>query len=150
FIERALAEHRDARWTVLMLHQPFWDTPGEHADWDRVEAWLGDRPCTVLAGHFHNYMQQIRNGHEYITLGVTGGGSALRGIDRGEFDHVMLVSMRAAGPVVANLMLDGVWGSDVHTLAMQKLMGSLDRAVATEPLHVIEERFSAGEQHFTL
>ena len=113
FIERALAEHRDARWTVVMLHQPFWDTPGEHADWDRVEAWLGDRPYTVLAGHFHRYVQQIRHGREYITLGTTGGGSRLRGIDRGEFDHVMLVTMRAGGPVIANLLLDGIHGADV-------------------------------------
>jgi hypothetical protein len=40
----------------------------------------------VLAGHFHRYTEQIRQGREYITLGTTGGGSDLRGIDRGEFD----------------------------------------------------------------
>ena len=150
FIERTLAEHRDARWTVVMLHQPFWDTPGEHADWDRVEAWLGDRPYTVLAGHFHRYVQQIRHGREYITLGTTGGGSRLRGIDRGEFDHVMLVTMRADGPVIANLMLDGIHGADVHTLAMRNLMYALDHAVTTEPQRVVSERFSEGEQRFTL
>jgi len=150
FIERELEQHRDARWTVVMLHQPFWDTPGEHADWDRVEALLGDRPYTVLAGHFHTYTEQIRHGREYITLGVTGGGSPLRGVDRGEFDHVMLVSMRERGPVIANLLLDGVYGADVHTAAMRALMGALDRAVLTEPQHVIGERFSEGEQRFTL
>jgi hypothetical protein len=150
FIESALAEHRDARWTVVMLHQPFWNTPGEHADWDRVEALLGDRPYTVLAGHFHRYVQQLRHGREYITLGTTGGGSRLRGIDRGEFDHVMLVTMRADGPVIANLMLDGIHGADVHTLAMKNLMYALDHAVTTEPQRVVSERFSEGEQLFTL
>ena len=150
FIERALVEHRDARWTVVLLHQPFWDTPGEHADWDRVEAMLGDRPYTVLAGHFHRYVHQVRHGREYITLGTTGGKSDLRGVDRGEFDHVMLVTMRDAGPVIANLMLDGIEGADVHTLAMRNLMWGLDHAVTTEPLHVVSGRFTSGEQIFTL
>jgi len=150
FVERVLAEHRDARWTFVLLHQPFWDTPGEHADWQRVEAWLGDRPATVLAGHFHFYTAQVRSGREYITLGTTGGGSELRGIDRGEFDHVMLVSFRGARPVIANLLLDGVHGSDVFTAAMRNLVGSLDRAVTTEPQRVVSERFGAGEQRFTL
>jgi hypothetical protein len=150
FVERTLAEHRDARWTVVLLHQPFWDTPGEHADWDRVEEWLGDRRYTVIAGHFHRYTQQFRHGHEYITLATTGGGSRLRGIDRGEFDHVMLVTMRDAGPVIANVMLDGIYGADVSTLAMRNLMNAFDRAVTTEPQRVIGERFSAGEQRFKL
>jgi hypothetical protein len=150
FVERVLDEHRDARWTFVMLHQPFWDTPGEHADWQRVEEWLGDRPSTVLAGHFHRYNQQIRQGREYITLATSGGGSDLRGIDRGEFDHVMLVSFRGDRPVIANLLLDGVHGADVFTAAMRSLVGSLDRAVLTEPQRVVGERFSAGEQRFTL
>jgi hypothetical protein len=150
FIERVLADHRDARWTFVLLHQPFWDTPGEHADWQRVEAWLGDRPCTVLAGHFHRYTEQIRQGREYIALGTTGGGSELRGIDRGEFDHVMLVSFRGARPVIANLLLDGVHGADVFTAATRSLVGSLDRAVTTEPQRVVSERFTTGEQRFTL
>jgi hypothetical protein len=150
FVERALAEHRDARWTFVLLHQPFWDTPGEHPDWQRVEAWLGDRPCTVLAGHFHTYTDQIRQGREYITLATTGGGSGLRGVDRGEFDHVMLVSFRGARPVIANLLLDGVHGADVHTAAMRSLIGSLDRAVSTEPLRVVSERFTEGEQRYVL
>jgi hypothetical protein len=150
FIERTLARHRDARWTVVLLHQPFWDTPGEHADWDRVEAWLGDRPYTVVAGHFHRYTEQVRHGREYITLATTGGGSSLRGIDRGEFDHVALVTMRDSGPVIANLMLDGVYGADVRTVATRNLMNAFDRAVTTEPQRVIGERFSEGEQRFTL
>jgi predicted phosphodiesterase len=150
FVERALAEHRDARWTFVLLHQPFWDTPGEHPDWDRVEALLGDRRYTVLAGHFHRYTEQVRHGREYITLGTTGGRSLLRGVDRGEFDHVMLVSMREDGPVIANLVLDGIHGADVHSAAMRALMGSLDRAITTEPQRVIAERFTSGEQRFTL
>ena len=82
----------------MLLHQPFWDTPGGNADWDRVEALLGDRPYTVFAGHFHRYPKRSRHGRDYITLGTTGGGSRLRGIDRGEFDHVTLVTFTARAP----------------------------------------------------
>ena len=151
FIERALAGNADARWTLVFLHQPFWDTPGrQHTDWERVEALLADRRYTVLAGHFHRYTKQIRHGREYITLGTTGGGSRLRGIDRGEFDHVMLVTMSDAGPVVANLLLDGIHDADVHTEAMRSLMWGLDHAVTTQPLVVASERFTTGEQRFAL
>jgi hypothetical protein len=150
YVERVLAEHAGARWTFVLLHQPFWDTPGGNADWERVEALLGDRPYSVLAGHFHRYLKQIRHGREYITLGTTGGGSRLRGIDRGEFDHVMLVTVTDAGPAVANLMLEGIHGSDVFTEPMRDLVGALDVAVATEPLRAEGDLFRAGEQRFAL
>jgi len=150
FVERALTEHRDARWTFVLLHQPFWDTPGDHADWRRVESWLGSRPCTVIAGHFHRYTEQLRDGREYITLATTGGGSRLRGIDRGEFDHVLWVSMRGGRPMIANLLLDGVHGADVYTAAMRDLMNALDRTITTEPQRVVAARFATGDQRFTL
>jgi hypothetical protein len=62
----------------------------------------------------------------------------------------MLVTMRADGPVIANLLLDGIHGADVHTLAMRNLMYALDHAVTTEPQPVVGARFSEGEQRFTL
>ncbi len=150
FAERVLAENADARWTFVFLHQPFWDTPGEHRDWDRVEELLGDRPYTVFAGHFHRYTKHVRHGRDYITLATAGGVSRLRGIARGEFDHVALVTMTGDGPVVANLMLDGIQGADVRTLEERELVTRLDRVVTTEPLEVAGARFRAGEQRFAL
>lgn len=44
----------------------------------------------------------------YYSLATTGGGSKLRGTAYGEFDHVAWVTMKKTGPVVANLLLDGI------------------------------------------
>jgi hypothetical protein len=150
YVERVLAQHADARWTFVLLHQPFWDTPGGNAEWKRIESLLGDRRYTVLAGHFHRYLKQVRHGRDYITLGTTGGASRLRGVDRGEFDHVMLVSVAGGEPAIANLLLDGIRGSDVFTEPMRDLVNALDFAVATEPLAAAGDRFRAGEQRFAL
>ncbi|MDH5738672.1 MAG: metallophosphoesterase, partial [Gammaproteobacteria bacterium] len=67
FIEKVLAENTDARWTIVLTHQPLWDLWESNADWLKVEALLGDRKHTVFAGHFHRYSRQIRQNRDYIT-----------------------------------------------------------------------------------
>jgi hypothetical protein len=49
-------------------------------------------------------------------LATTGGGSSLSGVKDGKFDHFVWVTMTAQGPVLANLMLDGVKPKTVRTL----------------------------------
>ena len=44
----------------------------------------------------------------YYSLATTGGGSKLRGTAYGEFDHFAWVTMKKSGPIVANLLLDGI------------------------------------------
>jgi hypothetical protein len=150
FVERALDEGSDARWTFVLMHQPLWVVPETLDAWEHVETLLGDRPYTVLAGHFHSYQKQLRNGREYIILGTAGGASRLRGVDRGEFDHLALVTMTDAGPVLANLMLDGVHDADVHDRKARALMGKLDQVVTTLPLRVEGEQLARAEQRFAL
>jgi hypothetical protein len=36
----------------------------------------------------------------------------LLGMDKGEFDHIMWVTMTDDGPIVANLLLDGILNDD--------------------------------------
>jgi hypothetical protein len=145
YAQRVLEEERDARWTIVLLHQPLWDRPTPHPDWLAIEAMLGTRPYTVFAGHFHAYTQQVRNDRRYITLATTGGGSRLRGIDRGEFDEVALVRMTAQGPVLANLMLDGIQPEDVRTEAQREVVRRLDRAITPEPPLVAARGYRGGE-----
>ena len=86
FIEQDLAEHADARWTLVFLHKPLWAYAereisagnGDPTNWKQVERLLVDRPHTVFAGHVHNYVAYDRNGQNYYTLATTGGGSQLR------------------------------------------------------------------------
>lgn len=123
WLERDLAKHSGARWTLLFMHKPLW-TRSEAAatagnpdltHWKDVEKLLGDRPFTVFAGHVHHYVQYERSGRKYYHLATTGGGSQMRGVPYGEFDHVTWLTMEADGPHVANLLLDGVLPADAVT-----------------------------------
>lgn len=123
WLEQDLAKNASARWTLLFMHKPLW-TKSEAAatagnpdptNWKNVEKLLGDRPFTVFAGHVHHYVQYERNGRKYYHLATTGGGSQLRGVPYGEFDHVTWLTMEADGPHVANLLLDGILPADAVT-----------------------------------
>lgn len=151
WVEQALTQDRKARWTFVLIHQPLWDYGKRvHPDWSRVEQLLGDRPYTVFAGHLHEYTAATRNDRRYITLSTTGGGSRMRGLDQGEFDHVVLVSMTEAGPVIANLLLDGIQGPEVRTVAGRTLMRGMERALSIEPLVQEGDAFSRGAVRFRI
>jgi serine/threonine-protein phosphatase CPPED1 len=108
YFERALHEHRDARWTFVCMHIPAWQGAG-HPALDRLRTVLADRPYTMFAGHIHNYRREVIHGRDHIRLGPTGG-AWVRSGDEGNFDHVSLVRVGADGPTVANVVLDGVLG----------------------------------------
>ena len=102
-----------------MLHKPTWTYPDtDHAaqGWTVIEDALADRKYTVFAGHKHNYAKFIRRGREYYMLATTGGGSTLSGLPEGRFDHFVWVTMRDDGPILANVLLDGIKDRNVRTL----------------------------------
>lgn len=156
FVKTDLAEHADARWTLVFLHKPLW-TYAERAiangdadptNWKKVEAMLVDRPHTVFAGHVHHYAQYQRNERQYYALATTGGGSLLRGNEYGEFDHVMWLTMEPDGPHVVNLRLDGILPPDVVTEESAKRFGAFLRQVRVEvePILIDDHAgFSEGE-----
>ena len=118
-----LAKRTDARWTLLFFHKPLWviseraKAAGneDKTNWPAVEKLLGDRPHSVFAGHVHHYVQYDRRGMKYYHLATTGGGSQLRGVPYGEFDHVAWLTMEPEGPTVVNLLLDGIVPPDAVT-----------------------------------
>jgi len=151
WVDQVLTQDRKARWTFVLVHQPLWDYGNRvHPDWLRIEELLGDRPYTVFAGHLHQYTAVTRNDRRYVTLATTGGGSAMRGIDQGEFDHVALVTMTDAGPVIANLLLDGIHGPEIRTDAGRTLMRGMERALSIEPLVQEGDAFSEGVVRFRI
>lgn len=159
YIERALAENRDVRWTMVFLHQPFWEYPqllaGTEliADWQVVEELLADRPHTVFAGHLHRYNLQPNHTHDRITLATTGGASYMRGLDYGEFDQVAWVTMTPDGPLIANVLLDGIHGKVLDVSARKRAEGiarALGESISLEPLLSEEPVFRSGSVAFTL
>jgi 3',5'-cyclic AMP phosphodiesterase CpdA len=114
WVQKVLAENRNVRWTIVALHRPIWNSTNvEKNGWLEVEKLLTGRPYTVFAGHVHRYQKFIRNGMCYYQLATTGGGSKLRGIRYGEFDHIVWVTMKRDGPVLANILLDGIYPEDL-------------------------------------
>jgi serine/threonine-protein phosphatase CPPED1 len=113
-VKKALDENKGVRWTFVFLHKPLWTEADLAANgWGPVEEALAGRKYTVFCGHVHRYQKFVRNGMNYYQLATTGGGSKLRGPEYGEFDHFTWVTMKADGPVLANVLLDGVLPEDL-------------------------------------
>ncbi|MBS0334595.1 MAG: metallophosphoesterase [Proteobacteria bacterium] len=112
YFEKVLKANPKVRWTVLLFHKPVWNRTDAHG-LGRIEAALKGRPYTVVSGHLHQYGYASRNGHDYLTLGTTGGGRKYDGTP-GAVDHVLWVTMTKDGPSIANLRLDGVFDKTGH------------------------------------
>ncbi len=115
---KVLSDSQDTRWTFVILHRPLWDDKnGDENGWMDVERLLHGRRYTVFAGHEHRYQRFIRGGMNYYQLATTGGSSDLRGPRHGEIDHFAWVTMKNDGPVVANVLLDGILSDNFATAA---------------------------------
>jgi hypothetical protein len=114
YIKSTLDKNQEVRWTLIFMHQPLWHQK-ETNRWAEVELLLKGREHTVFAGHEHRYGKEDRNEGRYFSLGTTGGGSRLRGVNLGEFDQMVWVTMTEHGPVNANIFLDGITDEDIVT-----------------------------------
>jgi len=117
YFRKVLAENPKPRWTFAFMHKPMWTGQGSEADpnYKKFEEALGDRPCTLFAGHTHQYTFETRSRRKYYTLATTGGGNGLRGQAWGEFDQVVMVTVNRGEPQVADLDLTGFIPDDVVT-----------------------------------
>lgn len=145
YFKATLEENRDVRWTCVFLHKPMW-AEADAKGWDAFEALLQDRPYTVFAGHWHNYVKYERKGRAYYVLATCGGSSELRGAAYGEFDHLAWVTMTDDGPRVANLLLDGIRDDRVCTEPSTRYAEALGAGafVTQEPWAIGSEMFSGG------
>jgi len=152
YVARALAENADVRWTMAFLHKPLWLGDPPDSGWAAVESLLEPRPHTVFAGHVHSYTSYRRHGRDYIVLATTGGGSGLEGPLYGTFDHIVWITMGPDGPRIANLMLDGIWGKDVFTEEMARLLAAARRgdAVTVSPIFADTATFEAAATELRL
>jgi hypothetical protein len=146
WLEQTLDKNKDVKWTLVFLHQPLWDQSFDTQKWPEVEKLLEDREHTVICGHRHHYVRYKRNDSKYIILATTGGGSQLRGTSMGEFDQLAWVTMTSDGPLIANLLLNGIWDEDVNTEERMDYVSRLYRSqpLQIEPLIVEDERFEEG------
>jgi hypothetical protein len=105
FVEDALAQNADVRWTFLFLHEPAWENPSE--SFKAILQLLKKRNHTFIAGHLHYYDYDNIDGHEHITMGPAGASFHQEG--PGNVDHIMWVTMTEDGPEIANIALKGIF-----------------------------------------
>lgn len=114
YVRKVLEDNPKPRWTFVFLHKPMWTHPNLDSNgWLDVEQTLKGRSYTVFAGHLHRYQKYIRQGQSYYQLATTGGISKMRGLAYGEFDHIVWITMKKEGPVLANLMINGIYPEDL-------------------------------------
>lgn len=140
-----IKRHPDVNWICVFLHQPLWiydegyigahgkEIQPKNTGFQEVEKALSGKNYTVFAGHFHSYTKSVRNSRKYFILSTTGGGSALRGLTYGEFDHGVWVTMTENGPVIANLLIDGIADEDVITKTRREEIGKSDLFLMNNP-----------------
>ena len=113
FVEKILKKNTNIDWTMIFMHQPLW-LRESGKNWLKVENLLKGRDHSVFTGHHHKYKLHQRNKNDYFVLATMGGGSELRGIEYGEFDHFMFITMTEKGPYFSNLMLDGIEDKNIR------------------------------------
>lgn len=113
YFKKVLEETKGVRWVMVFLHKPLWvDKDLDKNGWAAFEKVLEGRQYSVFCGHVHRFQKFTRNGMNYYQLATTGGGSKLRGVEYGEFDHVTWITMKKGGPVISHVMLDGILPED--------------------------------------
>lgn len=107
-----LNKHKNVRWTMVFVHNP---SAWISENYLKIQNVLLKRKYTCFAGDWHHYIKFKRFGHDHYVLATAGGVSQMRGIPYGEFDHITYVTMTENGPVVANILLDGIISDDAVT-----------------------------------
>lgn len=117
-----LASAAAARHTFLFFHKPMWDDPRFEDDWSQVEAALGTRRFTVVAGHEHYHSTLVRNGNTYVIQSATGGGIHLSDVKQwGCFHSFGFVTVDGDQTSYAVVEPEGgIWPVDVAPAAFRK------------------------------
>lgn len=114
YLRKAITDNANVKWVFAFLHKPLWRYgDADKNGWGALENALMGRRFIAFCGHEHVYKVEQRNGNYYIQLATTGGGSQLRGKAVGEFDQIAWVTVTADGPIVTNLLLDGIVDRDI-------------------------------------
>ncbi len=122
WVAKTVEANKDAKWTFVFLHKPIWTAKDlDKNGWGAVEKALAGRKHNVFVGHVHHYQVFERNDTQYYQLATTGGSSRMRGVQYGEFDQVMLVTMKKdAAPVLVNVDLAGVYPANLKIPASEE------------------------------
>ena len=129
YFRKVLAANPHVRWTFAFMHSPAW-AQDDPANFAKIEAMMADRPYTMFAGHTHTYNYTRRNGRDYITMATTGGGLPAH-MSTGNMDHVAWVTMTDDGPIIGNLVLNGILDKRGAVPALQDFLVNRPRQITS-------------------
>jgi len=107
YFKKVLEDNKNVRWTFVLMHKPLWKQKNPPENWVKLEKMLTQRSYTVIAGHEHINSYTLRKNRDYIVTATSGGGRA-PDLLPGVYHHILWVTMDSNGPVIANLMADGM------------------------------------------
>ena len=140
-----LAARPDARHTFVFMHKPAWIEPQYRETWGQIVEELGDRPHTVVAGHWHNLKYEERDGHTYLVHGATGAHlreSEVR--ETGAFYHYTLVTVNGDDVSMAIIEPGSIWPADIAPMSFAREARRLVNIVALPPEDLDAGRATAG------
>lgn len=144
YFKKILKKHPNVRWTLVFMHHPVWLYP-DFEGFKELEKELKQRPYSVFAGHTHHYTYEQRNQRNYYVLSTTGGGSKMRGVNFGEFDHVAWVTLTDKGPKMLNLQLKGMIHDDIMNKKAVSKKNSLVNAANFNSIITFDDSLKKGE-----
>lgn len=105
FVEQIIA-HKSESPIFVFMHTPVWRY-SDDIQYRKIHKALEGNNAFVFSGHTHRYMYAKEGRVEQFTLATMAGGSELRGVYMGEFDHYMTVDVDGSDVNIKNTLLDG-------------------------------------------
>ena len=118
YFRDVLTANPQVRWTFGFMHSPPW-AQADPGNFTKIETLLAERPYTMFAGHTHMHDYIRRNGRDYITMGMTGAGVQQKE-SVGNMDHVAWVTVGEEGPIISQVLLNGVFDKRGAVPALQE------------------------------
>ncbi|MBN1591772.1 MAG: metallophosphoesterase [Candidatus Coatesbacteria bacterium] len=114
WLKKDLEEHKDACYTVAILHKPFWITTVAKGKPDRLhDMFVKYGVDAVFTGHYHFYFAGEYDGIKYTSVGSSGGGTEYD--SGGLLYHFVWATFDGKELSLAPIRMDGVLGWDHMT-----------------------------------
>lgn len=139
FLDKSLAEHKDADHVFVFLHHPRWIGGGyTGGNWDVVHERLKNagNVSAVFAGHIHHMRYDPKDNIEYITLATTGGHLSAEIPQAGYLHHLNLVTVRPETISVSAIPVGSVFDPKQFT---PEFLAEIDRARSIRPVQTSPE-----------
>lgn len=103
-----IGQKAEGKKIFVFMHRPFWmeENMMGYEKLDKILQKYNDNTI-LFCGHEHRYMKIEKNAIPHYMVATLGGGSDLRGVSLGEFNHYMVVEVDETDIKVRNILANG-------------------------------------------